>query len=315
MRARPGDRRAVVAGDGRGLRGTAPGGLRPLGVPVGDQPDPLRGVPAVHAPRPCCGAAADRWSRKRCVVVADLVRAVAFGGVAVVGSFEATLGAGAAGRQRAPRCSGRRCCRHSRARGRKSACRRRRRRTARSPMSATPRDRRWPRVCWRSPAPRACWWRNGATFAVSAARSRARGLRRSRDDVGSGPGTPASLSSDDTGGDPGGRTHAADRDPRRTDGRLDALGRHLQRDRAAVRRGGAGDRRLRVLGACRGVRGRVPARIARRRGGRRRSAAQAPFRAGRVPDRARQPVHGGLAQAWRSRCWHSVSAASATGSS
>lgn len=40
---------------------------------------------------PLAGAAADRWSRKRCVVVADVMRAVAFGGVALVGSFEATL--------------------------------------------------------------------------------------------------------------------------------------------------------------------------------------------------------------------------------
>ncbi len=40
---------------------------------------------------PLAGAAADRWSRKRCVVVADLMRAFAFAGVAVVGSFEATL--------------------------------------------------------------------------------------------------------------------------------------------------------------------------------------------------------------------------------
>lgn len=40
---------------------------------------------------PICGAAADRWSRKRCVVIADVMRAIAFGGVAVVGSFEATL--------------------------------------------------------------------------------------------------------------------------------------------------------------------------------------------------------------------------------
>lgn len=40
---------------------------------------------------PLCGAAADRWSRKRCVVIADVMRAIAFGGVAVVGSFEATL--------------------------------------------------------------------------------------------------------------------------------------------------------------------------------------------------------------------------------
>ncbi len=40
---------------------------------------------------PLAGAAADRWSRKRCVVIADLLRAFAFGGVAVVGSFEATL--------------------------------------------------------------------------------------------------------------------------------------------------------------------------------------------------------------------------------
>lgn len=40
---------------------------------------------------PVCGAAADRWSRKKCAVLSDLVRAVAFAGVAVVGSFEATL--------------------------------------------------------------------------------------------------------------------------------------------------------------------------------------------------------------------------------
>ncbi len=40
---------------------------------------------------PIYGAAADRWSRKRCAVSADLMRAGAFIGVALVGSFEATL--------------------------------------------------------------------------------------------------------------------------------------------------------------------------------------------------------------------------------
>jgi MFS family permease len=40
---------------------------------------------------PIFGAAADRWSRRRCTVTADVFRALAFGGVAVVGSFEATV--------------------------------------------------------------------------------------------------------------------------------------------------------------------------------------------------------------------------------
>jgi MFS family permease len=40
---------------------------------------------------PVLGAAADRWSRRRCAIVADLIRAIAFVGIAVVGSFEATL--------------------------------------------------------------------------------------------------------------------------------------------------------------------------------------------------------------------------------
>jgi MFS family permease len=40
---------------------------------------------------PVFGAAADRWSRKRCMVAADALRAVAFAGLAAVGSFEATL--------------------------------------------------------------------------------------------------------------------------------------------------------------------------------------------------------------------------------
>ena len=40
---------------------------------------------------PVFGAAADRWSRKTCSVVADVLRAIAFGGVALVGSFEATV--------------------------------------------------------------------------------------------------------------------------------------------------------------------------------------------------------------------------------
>ena len=40
---------------------------------------------------PLFGAAADRWSRRRCAVVADLVRAIAFVGIALVGSFEAMV--------------------------------------------------------------------------------------------------------------------------------------------------------------------------------------------------------------------------------
>jgi MFS family permease len=40
---------------------------------------------------PLLGAAADRWSRRWCAVVGDLVRAVAFVGIAVTGSFELTL--------------------------------------------------------------------------------------------------------------------------------------------------------------------------------------------------------------------------------
>jgi MFS family permease len=40
---------------------------------------------------PLFGAAADRWSRRWCVVLADLVRAAAFVGIALVGSFGVTL--------------------------------------------------------------------------------------------------------------------------------------------------------------------------------------------------------------------------------
>ena len=40
---------------------------------------------------PVFGAAADRWSRRGCMVVSDLIRAVAFVGVAVVDSFAATF--------------------------------------------------------------------------------------------------------------------------------------------------------------------------------------------------------------------------------
>ncbi len=40
---------------------------------------------------PVFGAAADRWSRRGCMVVADVVRAVAFVGIAVVDSYAATL--------------------------------------------------------------------------------------------------------------------------------------------------------------------------------------------------------------------------------
>jgi hypothetical protein len=40
---------------------------------------------------PLLGAAADRWSRRRCAVLADLVRAVAFVGIALAGSLAATI--------------------------------------------------------------------------------------------------------------------------------------------------------------------------------------------------------------------------------
>ena len=40
---------------------------------------------------PLLGAAADRWSRRRCAVIADVVRAVAFVGVALSGSLAATI--------------------------------------------------------------------------------------------------------------------------------------------------------------------------------------------------------------------------------
>lgn len=40
---------------------------------------------------PVFGAAADRWSRRRCAIAADLARAVAFVGLGVVGGFEATV--------------------------------------------------------------------------------------------------------------------------------------------------------------------------------------------------------------------------------
>src|SRR4051794_33226355 len=40
---------------------------------------------------PLLGAVVDRWSRLWCAVVADVVRAAAFVGIAVVGSFEATV--------------------------------------------------------------------------------------------------------------------------------------------------------------------------------------------------------------------------------
>jgi MFS family permease len=40
---------------------------------------------------PLVGAAADRWSRRGCLVAADVVRALAFAGLAVAGSFELTF--------------------------------------------------------------------------------------------------------------------------------------------------------------------------------------------------------------------------------
>ena len=47
-------------------------------------------VPAM-ALGPLFGAAADRWSRRGCVVAADALRGGAFLGIALVGSFEATI--------------------------------------------------------------------------------------------------------------------------------------------------------------------------------------------------------------------------------
>ncbi len=40
---------------------------------------------------PIFGAVADRWSRKRCAILADVVRVVAFGGIALVDSLAATV--------------------------------------------------------------------------------------------------------------------------------------------------------------------------------------------------------------------------------
>jgi MFS family permease len=40
---------------------------------------------------PVLGAVADRWSRRRCMILADCVRAAAFAGIALVDSFEATI--------------------------------------------------------------------------------------------------------------------------------------------------------------------------------------------------------------------------------
>ncbi|MDP9135906.1 MAG: MFS transporter [Actinomycetota bacterium] len=40
---------------------------------------------------PVFGAAADRWSRKRCAIVADVLRVIAFGGIALVDSYAAML--------------------------------------------------------------------------------------------------------------------------------------------------------------------------------------------------------------------------------
>ena len=47
-------------------------------------------VPAMFL-APFLGAASDRWSRRWCAVTADVIRAVAFGGIVLVGGFGATL--------------------------------------------------------------------------------------------------------------------------------------------------------------------------------------------------------------------------------
>ena len=117
---------------------------------------------------PICGAAADRWSRKRCVVVADVLRAVAFGGVAVVGSFEATLalallaGAGTALFRpsmlvRHPRTGRSRAAAGGHLRVRSGHRRR-----------LHPRSRHWPRAFWPWPARRPCPRSTPLTFAISA---------------------------------------------------------------------------------------------------------------------------------------------------
>ena len=49
---------------------------------------------------PVFGAAADRWSRRTCMVVADLIRAVAFVGIFLVDGFVPTVAAGAPGGRR-----------------------------------------------------------------------------------------------------------------------------------------------------------------------------------------------------------------------
>jgi MFS family permease len=48
-------------------------------------------VPAMLA-GPIFGAAADRWSRRKCLIVSDIVRGAAFLGIGIVDSFAATMG-------------------------------------------------------------------------------------------------------------------------------------------------------------------------------------------------------------------------------
>ena len=68
----------------------APGGLRAIPLAVGDQ------LYTSPSSRPRCswsagGAAADRFPRRACLVLADALRAGAFVALALVGSFEATI--------------------------------------------------------------------------------------------------------------------------------------------------------------------------------------------------------------------------------
>ena len=128
---------------------------------------------------PIFGAAADRWSRKRCAIVADVLRVVAFAGIALVDSFEATVAlavlAGAGTGLFTPAGAGRAA---ERARRHAPDARRRRRSTASSRTSASPSGRRWPPPCCVLGGPETLIWVNAATFALSGLVLVVRALRR-----------------------------------------------------------------------------------------------------------------------------------------